>query len=284
MVGWSTSERESVGKMIGNPTFGAAVKLAHVHHGFFHGDEFVRALWNFSLDIPPGQLLSVVGPSGCGKTTILTMVAGLMQPRHGSVMVDGSPVMSPRKDIAYMQARDALLPWRNVRQNVELGLEVHGVGPSERRKKADEWIERVGLQDFAQSRIRQLSQGMRQRVAIARTLAQEPRCILMDEPFAALDAQNRALQQQEFLSLWSAQGATVIFVTHDLPEAILLGDRVMLMSHRPGRVVADVRIDIPRPRPTEVQFESARFLEYRAQLTGLLKTEVERAREAGDAR
>ncbi|CCG05217.1 ABC transporter ATP-binding protein [Blastococcus saxobsidens] len=152
---------------------GAAVKLTNVHHGFFHGDKFVRALWDFSLEIQPGQLLLVVGPSGCGKTTILTMVSGLLQPGRGTVTVDGAPVTSPRPVIAYMQVRDALMPWRNVQQNVEFGLEVHGAKPNECREKAAEWIKRVGLKNFARSRVGQLSQGMRQRVAIARTLAQE---------------------------------------------------------------------------------------------------------------
>jgi NitT/TauT family transport system ATP-binding protein len=257
--------------------------LRNIHHGFFHGRDFVHAVWDLSLSIKPGELLSVVGPSGCGKTTLLGMVAGLLSPRRGQILVDGTPVTRTRPDVAYMQARDALMPWRNVRQNVELGLEVHGVKAGPRAQKAQEWIERVGLADFADSRISQISQGMRQRVAIARTLAQEPRCILMDEPFAALDAQTRSLQQQEFLRLWSEQGATVIFVTHDLAEAILLGDRVMLMSHRPGTVVADVPIDLPRPRPTEMQYENAEFLAYRSELTRLLKVEVDRARAAGVA-
>lgn len=262
---------------------GAAIQLDRIHHGFFHKHEFVRAVWDLSLSIEPGELLSVVGPSGCGKTTILGMVAGLLSPRLGSVKVDNESVTGPRSDIAYMQARDALMPWRNVRQNVELGLQVHGVPARQRADKAQEWIERVGLADFADSRIAQLSQGMRQRVAIARTLAQEPRCILMDEPFAALDAQTRALQQQEFLRLWSEQGATVIFVTHDLPEAILLGDRVMLMSHRPGQIVADLKIHLPRPRATEMQYEDTTFLEYRAELTHMLAVEVDKARKAGVA-
>jgi len=263
---------------------GAGIEFSGIHHGFFHGRDFVRAVWDFSLSIAPGEILSVVGPSGCGKTTLLGMVSGLLAPRRGTVTVDGASVTRPRPDIAYMQARDALMPWRSVRQNVELGLLVRGVKGEARAAKADEWLERVELSAFADSRITQLSQGMRQRVAIARTLAQEPRCILMDEPFAALDAQTRALQQQEFLRLWSDQGATVIFVTHDLSEAILLGDRVLLMSSRPGTVVADVPIDIERPRPTEVQFENEAFLDYRAELTAMLKVQVDRARAEGVVR
>lgn len=264
-------------------TGGARIELSHIHHGFFHKNNFVKAVWDLSLTIHPGEILSVVGPSGCGKTTILSMVAGLLEPRRGEVTVDGTPVTRPRPDVAYMQARDALMPWRSVRQNVEIGMQVHGVPAAERRAKSDEWLERVGLSRFADSRITQLSQGMRQRVAIARTLAQEPRCILMDEPFAALDAQTRALQQQEFLKLWGEQGATVIFVTHDLSEAILLGDRVMLMSHRPGRIVEDVQIGLPRPRTPEMQFQDEQFLAYRRDLTSQLRVEVDKAREAGVA-
>lgn len=264
-------------------TSGAQIDLTNIHHGFFHRDTFVRAVWDLSLTINSGEIVSVVGPSGCGKTTLLGMISGLLKPRRGSVTVDGIEVTGPRRDIAYMQARDALMPWRSVRQNVELGLQVHGVRAKARKPKVDEWLERVGLSRFADSRITQLSQGMRQRVAIARTLVQEPRCILMDEPFAALDAQTRALQQQEFLKLWSEQGASVVFVTHDLPEAILLGDRVVLMSNRPGQIVQDMPIELDRPRMSEMQYGDERFLQYRRDLTSQLRVEVDKAREAGVA-
>lgn len=264
-------------------TSGAQIDLAHIHHGFFHRDKFVRAVWDLSLTINSGEIVSIVGPSGCGKTTLLGMISGLLKPRRGSVTVDGTDVTGPRRDIAYMQARDALMPWRSVRQNVELGLQVRGVRAKDRKPKVDEWLERVGLSRFADSRITQLSQGMRQRVAIARTLVQEPRCILMDEPFAALDAQTRALQQQEFLKLWSEQGASVVFVTHDLPEAILLGDRVVLMSHRPGQIVQDMPIQLDRPRTSEMQYRDERFLQYRRDLTSQLRVEVDKAREEGVA-
>jgi len=254
---------------------GASVQLSGVRHGFFHNREFVRAIEEIDLTIPPGQLLSVIGPSGCGKTTVLSMVAGLVRPRSGKVLLDGVEVTGPRMEIAYMPARDALLPWRTVQQNVELGLQVRGVGRRERHNRAEEWLSRVGLTEFTRSRITQLSQGMRQRVAIARTLAQEPRCILMDEPFAALDAQTRTMQQEEFLRLWEESGATVIFVTHDLNEAILLGDRVVLMSRRPGKIIRDVAIDLRRPRSTELEFQSAAYQRYRTALADALKVEVE---------
>jgi NitT/TauT family transport system ATP-binding protein len=240
-----------------------------------HGDSVVLALWDFALEIPAGQFLTVVGPSGCGKTTLLAMVGGLVFPREGLVTLNGQVVTGPSAEVAYMLARDALMPWRTVRQNIEFGLEVRGLERPLRRARSTEWLERVGLSGFANSMIGELSQGMRQRVAIARTLALEPRCLLMDEPFAALDAQTRVLLQQEFLRLWERVHATVIFVTHDLGEAILLGDRVILMSHRPGRVVADVTVNLARPRTTEIELDDSNFRELYKFLGGQLRAEVQ---------
>jgi NitT/TauT family transport system ATP-binding protein len=252
-----------------------AISVQHVRHGFPQGNGVVPALWDFDLEIPAGQFLTVVGPSGCGKTTLLAMVGGLVFPRQGEVLLDGHAVTGPLAEVAYMLARDALMPWRTARQNVEFGLQIRGQSREYRRQKSTEWLDRVGLSAFADSKITELSQGMRQRVAIARTLALEPRCLLMDEPFAALDAQTRMLLQQEFLRLWERVNATVIFVTHDLGEAILLGDRVVLVSHRPGRVVADVAIEIPRPRTTEIELDDPNFRRYYRLLSGQLKTEVQ---------
>lgn len=258
-------------------TPGASVKLQSIRHGFIHGDRVVRALWDLDLEAAPGEFVGLVGPSGCGKTTVLSFVAGMVSPREGSVLINGHPPQSRSGETAYMLARDALLPWKTARQNVELGLKVRGADRRLRRKVADEWLEKVGLGDFKEAAIRQLSQGMRQRVAIARTLALRPLCILMDEPFAALDAQTRALVQAEFLDLWERQRPTVIFVTHDLDEAILLSDRVVLMSHRPGRVVCDTHIDIPRPRTAVRETMADRFLGYRRNLSTLLAEEVRAA-------
>lgn len=256
---------------------GLSVVFENIHHSFIHGDRPVRALENFNLSIAHSEFVSIVGPSGCGKTTALSMTGGLVRPRAGSVRLGGREVTSSPEDVSFLFARDALLPWRSVRANVELGLEVRGMERAERRKRSDEWLQRVRLEEFADSDIVHLSQGMRQRVAIARTLAQSPRVVLMDEPFAALDAQTRAIQQEEFLRLWEAERPTVLFVTHDLEEAILLSDRVLLMASRPGRVVADIRIDLERPRTQEMRLSSELFHGYYDQLAGLLKEAVRAA-------
>jgi NitT/TauT family transport system ATP-binding protein len=255
---------------------GVSVSIRGVRHVFAQRQGVVRALWNFDLDIPAGQFVSVVGPSGCGKTTILTMVGGLVAPRVGTVMLDGKAVKGPPRDVAYMLARDALMPWRTAQQNIEFGLQIRGVRRDERRAAALEWLERVGLSGFGSARVGELSQGMRQRVAIARTLALKPRCLLMDEPFASLDAQTRMIIQQEFLRLWESVNATVIFVTHDLAEATLLGDRVVLVSSRPGRVVEDVLVEMARPRAAEAEYEDPAFQRYYRRLSGRLREEVQK--------
>jgi len=253
---------------------GLHVSFSGIRHGFTHGERVVRALWGIDLEIPAGQFVCLVGPSGCGKTTLLGMVAGLVKPREGTVALDSQPVTHVRRDVAYMLARDALLPWLNARHNAELGLLVRGVAKAERARRVEAWLARVGLSEFADSNILRLSQGMRQRVAIARTLVQEPRCILMDEPFAALDAQTRILVQQSFVNLWEQQRATVIFVTHDLAEAILLGDRVVLMSRRPGRIVADMPIELPRPRDLHTPSANEGFDMTHVKLADLLRDQV----------
>jgi len=253
---------------------GARVNLEGVGQVFVHGQTPVTALWDVSLAIPDGQFVSLVGPSGCGKTTILSMLAGLLQPSQGRALIDGQSVAGPRRDVAYMFARDALMPWRSVRKNVEFGMQVKGVPTEERRETAVKWLERVGLARYENSPINKLSQGMRQRVAIARTLALTPRLILMDEPFAALDAQTRALQQAHFIRLWEELNCTVIFVTHDLTEAIRLSDRVVLIGSRPGRIVADMPIDIERPRQLAEAFKDQKFVEYHSQLSTRLSKEV----------
>lgn len=271
--------------IVGSSDTGAEVSIEGVGHAFLHGRNVVRAVWDFDLHVPACQFVSVIGPSGCGKTTILGMMAGIYRPSVGSVSADGQQVAGARPDVAYMLARDALLPWRSARANVELGLEVNGVKRERRHEIATEWLARVGLADFGDSSVAKLSQGMRQRVAIARTLALDPRLILMDEPFAALDAQTRVLQQQSFLRLWGETRPTVILVTHDLVEAIRLSDRVVLVSHRPGKVIEDVQIDLPRPRKSTGDFSIPAFREYHEFLGKRLSREVESAMhslETGD--
>lgn len=269
----------TVAKASQAPARGVTIEFTDVSHSFLHGNRAVRVLDEFNLTIPASQFVSIVGPSGCGKTTALSMAGGLVRQRTGSVLIGGQAVGGASGDVAFLFARDALLPWRGVRRNVELGMEIRGVPKSERRRRADEWLRRVRLQEFAESDVLHLSQGMRQRVAIARTLVQSPRVVLMDEPFAALDAQTRAIQQEEFIRLWEAERPTVIFVTHDLEEAILLSDRVILMASRPGRIVADLAIELERPRTQEMRTESAQFREYHQLLADRLRREVQLAED-----
>lgn len=252
------------------PQTAARIEFKAITHSFLQGDNTVDVLDDVSLNIAPGEFVALVGPSGCGKTTLLGMAAGMMAPGDGSVLFNGrTPVAG--EDVAYMLARDALLPWRSARRNVELALEVRQVPKSERAARADDWLKRVGLEAYTSSSVLRLSHGMRQRVAIARTLAQRPRCILMDEPFAALDAQTRIRVQEEFLTLWERERPTVIFVTHDLEEAILLADRVVLMSRGPGRIVADFAVPLSRPRDPERDRSDPQFIEAHQRLWGLLQ-------------
>ncbi len=227
----------------------AAVELAGVDKTFAaSGGAAVHALSGIELRVAPGEFVSLIGPSGCGKSTLLRVVADLEQPSAGSVLVGGKSPRQARQDqdygIAFQQA--GLLEWRTVVENVELPLHVHGVARAERRGRAAELLELVGLAEFAGHRPSQLSGGMQQRVAIARSLATRPRLLLMDEPFGALDEMTRERMQAELLRIADETGAAVLFVTHSIPEAVVLSDRVVVMSPRPGRIT-DV-VDGRRPR------------------------------------
>ena len=238
-------------------------------------DDPVLATHDINLAIPAGQFVAIVGPSGCGKTTMLNMLAGLISPTRGTVKRHGVEVHGTSKDIGYMLARSALSPWRTARRNVELGLEIRGVSKSQRRATAMELLHKVGLQGFENSYPSQLSQGMNQRVAIARTLAIDPDLWLMDEPFGALDAQTRLTVQAEFVGLWEeAANKTVIFVTHDLEEAVLLADRVIVMTARPGRIKSDTLIDLPRPRHIDQLRFDERFKQAEQRIWEELRDEI----------
>ena len=253
-----------------------AVELTDVSLVFGGSTEGSRvlALDSVSLSIPAGQFVAVVGPSGCGKTTILNMLAGLLRPTVGSVKRHGKPVNGTSSDIGYMLARSALAPWRTARRNVELGLEIRGVPRKERAGQAMRLLERVNLAQFADKYPSQLSQGMRQRVAIARTFAIDPDLWLMDEPFGALDAQTRLIVQMQFLELWAETGKTVILVTHDLEEAALLADRVIVIGARPGYIKSDTLVDIARPRHIdELRFDQ-RFADIEHQIWRELRDEL----------
>lgn len=222
---------------------------------------------DLSLTGKRGELLVLVGHSGCGKTTALNLMGGLIHPTTGSVSVLGTSPAQARSEMGYMFARDALYPWRTARQNVELGMELAHVGKAERRERSMEMLRRVGLEAAADRYPWQLSQGMRQRAALARTWVMKPALILMDEPFSALDAQTRDVVRDEFLDVWSQERQTVVFVTHDLNEALLIADRVVAM--RAGEVVVDMKIEMDRPRD-EAGLESSK--EFRDMLGELRAT------------
>ncbi|MFF7373821.1 ABC transporter ATP-binding protein [Streptomyces massasporeus] len=223
------------------------------------------ALDKVDLDIAPGEILTVVGPSGCGKSTLLRTLAGLLSPLAGEIAQDGHPLTGPSADRALVFQEDALLPWRSLRANVELPLAIRGVPRAGRREEAQAWLERVGLGSQARQLPHRVSGGQRQRVQLARALAGRPRAVLMDEPFGALDAQNRAGMQDLLVEVLQGTGATVVFVTHDVDEALFLGDRVALLGA--GGLVA-VR-DIPRPRERGAHDDPARVALRRDVLTSL---------------
>jgi NitT/TauT family transport system ATP-binding protein len=208
----------------------------------------VTACEKVNLTVRQGEFLAVVGPSGCGKSTLLNMAAGLLAPTSGQVFYRGAPVPSPNTDVGYLTQRDTLLPWRTVEDNVAIAMELRGESRADRHLTAHAWLDRVGLSGFEKSYPAQLSGGMRRRACLARTLAYEPETILMDEPFGALDAQLRLVMHDELLKLWTGTRKTIVFVTHDLAEALTLADRVAVFSPRPGRIRAVEIVDLPRPR------------------------------------
>ena len=211
--------------------------------------EVYTAVRDIDLAVPRGRFLTVVGPTGCGKSTLLNAAAGLMPPSDGTVRIYGEPLEGLNKRASYMFQQDALLPWKSVLENVALGLRVRGVPTDEREQRGREWLERVGLGPFAAAYPHQLSGGMRKRAAVAQSWIVDPDIILMDEPFSALDVQTRQLMEDELLRLWTGSNKTVLFVTHDLDEAISLADEVVLLSSGPGsRIVGTYPIDLPRPR------------------------------------
>jgi NitT/TauT family transport system ATP-binding protein len=237
----------------------------------------VLALDSLSVTVDVGEFVTIVGPSGCGKSTLLNLIVGLLQSSSGRILFRNHPINGINPEIGYVTQKDNLLPWRTLVQNVELALEIRGVQARERRHRAEELIERVGLGDFEDHYPHELSGGMRQRANIIRTLIYDPELILMDEPFGPLDAQTRIVLQEQLLSLWSATKKTVIFITHDLVEAISLADRVVLMTSRPGRVKYIAKVPIPRPRDVYRIHESQEFRNTHESLWRELRPEVKMA-------
>jgi NitT/TauT family transport system ATP-binding protein len=213
----------------------------------------ITALRDISFAVEEGSFVSLVGPSGCGKSTLLQMLAGLVPSTSGEILVDGLPLRQPAPEKISVMFQDAtLLPWKRVSENVEFPLQIRGMKAVERRKRVAAMLSLVGLSDFADRYPHELSGGMRQRVAIARALAPDPRIMLMDEPFGALDEQNRIRMGHELLRIWEKTGKTIFFITHSLTEAVFLADIVLVMSRRPGQIVGTIKADLPRPRTYEI--------------------------------
>lgn len=233
-------------------------------------DEHTIAIDDVSFTVPAGEFVSLIGPSGCGKTTVLNIIAGFVEATGGSVALEGSPVEGPGPDRGVVFQDFALFPWKTVLSNVAFGLKMNGVGKADRQAKAQEMIDLVGLSGFERKFPHELSGGMRQRAAVARVLANEPSIMLMDEPFASVDAQTRRVLQQEVLRIWELRRTTVLFVTHDVDEAVFMSDRVIVLSSRPSRVQADIRIPIPRPRSWADMHTANDFVTIRRELMGML--------------
>lgn len=259
---------------------GSAIKIRarDVRMDFAIADERGRkqqiaALQDFNLDIREGEFFTLLGPSGCGKSTFLNVLAGLARKSGGSISIDGQPASGINREQGVVFQGYALFPWRTVLQNIEVGLEIRKIPKRERRETAEQFLHLVGLAGFGQRYPHELSGGMRQRVAIARSLAYSPSLLLMDEPFAALDAQTREILQSELLRIWEQHKTTIVFITHSLDEAIYLSDRIAVMTHRPGRVKSILDIALPRPRPAEIRHAPA-FVQLREQAWDVLRDEV----------
>jgi len=236
-------------------------------------------LESIQLQIQPGEFVSLLGPSGCGKSTLLNVIAGFVKPTEGYVMVDRVPVVRPGADRGFVFQQYSLLPWKTTFENVEFGLKIQGMAKAERTALVNDYLNRVGLYKHRNSYPSQLSGGMQQRASIVRALVNSPSVLLMDEPFAALDAQTRHMMQQLLLDIWSDLKTTVIFVTHDIEEALFLGDRICVMGVQPGRIKAEISNTLPRPRHFDDTL-SSQFIELHRQVFELIREETLKSMEA----
>ena len=232
-----------------------------------------RALEPTDLDVGNNDFVTILGPSGCGKSTLLRIVAGLDHPTSGRVVLDGREVTGPGSDRGMVFQSYTLFPWLTVRENIAFGLRERGISEAERGRVADGYIHRVGLSGFENHWPKQLSGGMQQRTAIARALANDPKILLLDEPFGALDNQTRVLMQEMLLGIWERDQKTVLFVTHDIDEAIFLGSRVIVMSARPGRIKAEIAVDFPHPRPYQIK-TTPEFIRLKERLVEEIRAEA----------
>ena len=258
----------------------ASVTIEHVTKTYPGGG--APAVSDVSIDIADGEFIVLVGPSGCGKSTLLNAIAGYVDPTEGAVTVDGTPVDGPGPDRGMVFQQYSLLPWKTVYENVAFGPKMAGQSRTEAGSVANTFLELVGLKKFGNRYPAELSGGMQQRVGIARALANYPSVLLMDEPFGALDAQTRLMMQESLLDIWRKFGTTVVFVTHDVDEAVFLADRVLIMSAAPGRIIEDVKIDLPRPRAPEMS-TSPEYLKARAFCLETIRAESRKAFEEQNA-
>jgi NitT/TauT family transport system ATP-binding protein len=250
------------------------IRIADLSKVFAKGRSEVKALEHFDLEVADGEFACLLGPSGCGKTTVLRILAGLEDKTGGIVELRGKEISKAGSDRGMVFQEFALFPWRTVRKNIEFGLEVKGVDEGGRSKISSSLIELVGLKGFENAHPKELSGGMKQRVGIARALANEPAVLLMDEPFGSLDAQTRNLMQKELLRIWSATRKTILFVTHSVDEAVFLADRIVVMTARPGKVREAIEVDLRRPRDRT----SKEFIAVRGKVLTELDEEFEKAR------
>ena len=239
------------------------------------GPRPVTALDGVSLNVRKGEFVSVIGPSGCGKSTLFNIIGGLVDGHSGSVKIDGVEVSGSHKDVGIVFQEESTFPWRTTLQNVAFPLEVQGMAKAEREERARHFINLVGLDGFENHYPSQLSGGMKQRTAVARTLAYEPKIMLLDEPFGALDEQTRLLLGDKLLEIWSKLNQTMLLITHNITEAVQLSDRVMVMSYRPGRVKRWIQIELPRPRSSE-QLSTAKFGQFVGEIWNELRIEATR--------
>jgi NitT/TauT family transport system ATP-binding protein len=255
-----------------------ALQLNNVSCTFISKDDpgqRYTAVKDVDVTVQAGEFVSVVGPTGCGKSTLLNVAAGLLQPSTGTVQVFGAPLQGLNRRAGYMFQAESLMPWRTALQNVTAGLEFRGVAAAEARRQAESWLQRVGLAGFGDRYPHQLSGGMRKRVSLAQTLVLDPDIILMDEPFSALDVQTRQLMENEVLQLWQSKKKAVLFITHDLDEAIAMSDRVVVMSAGPAsRPIGEFVIDLARPRDVAEVRVTPRFIELHNAIWDVLREEV----------
>jgi NitT/TauT family transport system ATP-binding protein len=245
------------------------LEVRHLDKVFRTRENETLALSDINFSTHRREFLSIVGPSGCGKSTLIRILAGLEDQTAGDVLLDGEPVCGPGSDRGMVFQSYTLFPWLTVKKNVMFGLEINNYGQAESERQALQWLQLVGLEKFAESYPHQLSGGMKQRVAIVRALATQPRILLMDEPFGALDAQTRARMQSHLLEIWRKIDITIVFITHDLDEAIFLSDRILVLSAHPGRVQELIEVPVPRPRDTTQCF-SPEFIATKARLEELI--------------